>query len=285
MSGQLDLPHLQQWIGREDAAEDIITPALAARFHATLGGSDDPAPLGAIVPQLIHFCLCQPAVGMAVLGEDGHPARGGFLPPVPLPRRMWAGSEIDFRHELKVGDAVRRTSRIAEVTAKTGRTGTLCFVLVDHEVSVDGETAIRERQTIVYREAASGGQGSVAAPFDPAPRGDVVESIDVSPTLLFRYSALTFNAHRIHYDHPYATEIEGYPGLVVHGPLQASLLIQMAARCHGNKMPARFSFRGASPAFGGQPLELNAGKLADDRLELWTAQGGGPVTMHATAGW
>lgn len=284
MSAPLDLAHLQQWIGREEVAEDVLTPALAARFHATLGIAGDPAQAGEIAPQLIHFCLCQPAVPMAALGEDGHPSRGGFLPPLPLPRRMWAGSEIDFHGELRVGDTVRRASRIAEVTAKTGRSGTLCFVTVDHEILAGGATVIRERQTIVYRDAPVGGQAA-PAPLESAPVGNVVETVDASSTLLFRYSALTFNAHRIHYDRPYATSAESYPGLVVHGPLQASLLIQLAARRRDGRTPTSFNFRGASPAFEGQPLNLHAGSVADDRLALWTAQAGGPVAMHATARW
>lgn len=221
---------------------------------------------------------------MAALGEDGHPSRGGFLPPVPLPRRMWAGSEIDFHGNLRVGDTVRRASRVAEVTGKAGRSGPLCLVSVDHEISTGGDTVIRERQTIVYRDAPDGG-GATPAPLEQAPVGDVVEMVEASSTLLFRYSALTFNAHRIHYDMTYATSAEGYPGLVVHGPLQASLLIQVAARSRGGRIPASFKFRGASPAFEGQPLFLHAGSVADDKLNLWTAQAGGPVAMHATARW
>lgn len=284
MSELLDLAHLQPWIGREEVAEDILTPALAARYHATLGTPGDAPRPGEVAPQLIHFCLSQPAVPMAALGEDGHPARGGFLPPVPLPRRMWAASDIEFHGELCVGDPVRRTSRIAEVTAKTGRSGALCFVGVDHDISVDGVSVISERQTIVYRDSPAGGPVPAAWP-EPAPVGAVVETIDASPTLLFRYSALTFNAHRIHYDRTYATGAEGYPGLVVHGPLQASLLIELVTRCQDGRRPRRFEFRGAAPAFEGQPLALNAGALAKAKLALWTAQAEGPVSMHATAYW
>ncbi|MBV5271639.1 MAG: MaoC family dehydratase N-terminal domain-containing protein, partial [Afipia sp.] len=135
MSQQLDIPHLRHWIGREDVVEDLLTPSLVARFHATLNGANDHVQPDAIAPRLIHFCLCQPALPMAGLGEDGHPSRGEFLPPVPLPRRMWAGSEIIFHGELRVGDTVRRRSRIADVTAKTGRSGVLCLVAIEHEIS------------------------------------------------------------------------------------------------------------------------------------------------------
>ncbi|RYG27483.1 MAG: protein dehydratase [Burkholderiales bacterium] len=284
MNTALDLTHLRQWIGREVGAEDVLTLALALRFHATLGLAGNSSQAGEVAPQLIHFCLCQPAAPTANLGEDGHPARGGFLPPVPLPRRMWAASQIEFHHELRVGDTVRRTSRIADVTTKSGRSGTLCFVAVDHELAVDGAAVISERQTIVYRDAPKAGPLPVAAP-EPAAAGAVIETIDASSTLLFRYSALTFNAHRIHYDRTYSTGAEGYPGLVVHGPLQASLLIQLATRCRGGRPPRHFAFRGAAPAFEGRPLSLHAATSSEERLELWTAQGNGPVSMLATAHW
>lgn len=285
MSPQLDILHLRQWIGREDVAEDLLTPSLVARFDATLEGDGDLVQSGAIAPRLIHFCLCQPAVPMAALGSDGHPSRGGFLPPVPLPRRMWAGSEIIFHDELRVGGTVHRRSRITEVTAKTGRSGVLCLVTIEHEISTSGVLAISERQTIVYRDGPSVGPAVPAARLEPAAMGAVVETIGMSSTLLFRYSALTFNAHRIHYDKPYAMDTEGYPGLVVHGPLQASLLIQLAARCRGGRRPTSFAFRGVSPAFEGQQLGLHAGNVVDNGLELWTAPVGGSIAMQATARW
>ena len=276
----IDLDYLRQWVGREDSSEDMLTPSLAARFHATLALPGEPAAQGEEAPPLIHFCMCQPAAPMEALGGDGHPARGGFLPPVPLPRRMWAGGKVDFHRDLRVGDRVSRRSRISDVTAKSGRSGELCFVEVDHEVSVEGELAVSEHQTIVYREGAAAPVAMVAA----AP-GEIVETIDVTPPLLFRYSALTFNAHRIHYDLPYATGVEHYPGLVVHGPLQATLLIQLATRGHGGRRPDRFTFRGVAPAFGGERLSLNAGVVRDGVLDMWTARPGGPVAMQATAQW
>ncbi len=282
MTAPLDLACLSQWIGREDIAEDIITPSLVERFHATLGLSGAPARQGEIAPNLIHFCVCQSATEIEELGLDGHPARGGFLPPVPLPRRMWAASAIDFHRALRVGDHVRRRSRIAEVTAKTGRSGMLCFVTVDHEIFGNSALAVSERQTIVYREASSGEPR--ATPILTAP-GAVMEAVEASATLLFRYSALTFNAHRIHYDRNYATREEGYPGLVVHGPLQATLLVHLASRCHDGRMPDRFTFRGISPAFDGAPLGLHAGTATANVLDLWTTRADGQVAMQATAEW
>ncbi|MBX9897571.1 MAG: MaoC family dehydratase N-terminal domain-containing protein [Qipengyuania sp.] len=284
MNGELDLDHLRQWIGREEVSEDVITPALAARFHATLDLPGAPASQGEAAPALIHFCLCQPAAPMTELGSDGHPAKGGFLPPVPLPRRMWASSAIDFHAGLRVGDVVAKRSRVAEVTAKSGRSGNLCFVTVEHEIRARDGLAISERQTIVYREAA--GPGASAAPVpEAAPQGVTVETIGPSAPLLFRYSALTFNGHRIHYDLPYATGEEHYPGLVVHGPLQATLLVHLAARCNGGRAPDHFSFRGVQPAIGGEALSLNAGPLIDNSMELWSARPGGPLAMQATAQW
>ncbi|QKS00236.1 protein dehydratase [Sphingomonas sp. CL5.1] len=284
MSGELDIDHLRQWIGREEASQDVLTAALAARFHATLDLPGAAATQSEVAPALIHFCLCQPAAAMHELGGDGHPATGGFLPPVLLPRRMWASSAIDFHKGLRVGDVVAKRSRVAEVTTKSGRSGNLCFVTVEHEIRAHDRLAISERQTIVYREAA-GSRASVAPMPETAPQGVTVETITASASLLFRYSAVTFNGHRIHYDLPYAMGEEHYPGLVVHGPLQATLLVHLAARCNGGRAPDHFSFRGVQPAIGGEALSLNAGALIDNSMELWSARPGGALAMRATAQW
>jgi len=281
MNQTLDLAELQRWIGAEETAEDVLTAALAERFHATLSLDGQAPKQGEAAPRLIHFCLCQPAAPMNALGEDGHPARGGFLPPVPLPRRMWAGSEIAFHGDLHVGDIVQRSSRIADVVVKEGKTGTLCFVTVDHSVAVDGELRVEDRQSIVYRALQS---APAAVSPAAAPVGETVAAIDPAPTLLFRYSALTFNGHRIHYDAPYATGVEGYPGLVVHGPLQATLLLHLAARV-GKRQPDIFRFRSLSTLYDREEMFLNAGTLRDGALPLWTARAGGPVAMQAEARW
>lgn len=281
----LDVDNLRRWIGAEEVAQDVLTPALAERFHATLSLPGEPPRSGEPAARLIHFCLCQPAAPMQTLGEDGHPARGRFLPPVPLPRRMWAGSDIRFSGELRVGEQVERRSRIADVVVKTGRTGTLCFVTVDHQVAGEAGVAIEERQTIVYR-AADDAPAPVPAPQpEPAPTGEFVETITPGAPLLFRYSALTFNAHRIHYDLPYAREVEGYPGLVVHGPLQATLLLHLAARRHGGRAPGAFNFRSQSTLFAAEPMALHSGALADGAMSLWTSRPGGAVAMKAEARW
>ncbi|MCO5066665.1 MAG: MaoC family dehydratase N-terminal domain-containing protein [Rhizobiaceae bacterium] len=275
----LDEQHLRGWIGREQVAFDMVTADLAHKFAMTFDRSQDVAH-GAAVMRLLHFCLAQPAAPTSTLGEDGHPARGDFLPPVSLPRRMWAGGKLSFAGELHIGDTVRRTSRIADVTMKQGRSGRLCFVAVDHVIEVDGRELISERQDLVYRAIT---WSAVAKAHDPAPRGAHVRSVDLSTPLLFRYSALTFNGHRIHYDQPYATQVECYPGLVVHGPLQATLLVDFATAIHG-RPPSRFSYRGLTPLFAGEPAQLHA-RENDGRLELWTARTGGPVAMSAEAEW
>jgi 3-methylfumaryl-CoA hydratase len=280
MTEPLDIAHLRSWIGREEEASEVVTPELVQKFRATLdlpGGK--PAP-GEPAPPLIHLCLAQPAVPQSGLGPDGHPARGGFLPPVPLPRRMWAGGEFAFRQDIRVGDVVRRVSRIAEVVLKEGRTGPLCFVTVRHRVEAADAIALEERQDIVYRAADTVG---AVKPMVPAEAGSQQREVDPSPVLLFRYSALTFNGHRIHYDRRYATEVEGYPGLVVHGPLQATWLLNFAASIRGTP-PSRFSFRGLSTLFDDDAVRLHA-REDGDRLKLWTARDGGPVAMSAEAAW
>jgi 3-methylfumaryl-CoA hydratase len=281
MSANIDLAHLRGWVGREEIAEEMLTASLAERFHATLSCQGSAPKAGEIVPRLMHFCLCQSAAPMDALGEDGHPSRGGFLPPVPLPRRMWAGSSMNFHGDLRVGDLVQRRSHIFDVAIKEGRTGTLCFVTVDHSFIVGDALRVEDRQTLVYRDLHS---APAAGGADAAPAGDLIEAVMPTPTLLFRYSALTFNGHRIHYDAPYATGVEGYPGLVVHGPLQATLLFHLAARVEG-RQPDRFSFRSLSTLFDREVMLLNAGAVADGTLRLWTARAGGPAAMQAEAHW
>ncbi|MCB1493228.1 MAG: MaoC family dehydratase N-terminal domain-containing protein, partial [Rhodobiaceae bacterium] len=220
---EIDLDYLKGWIGREEIASEVLTPDLVRRFNATFD-RESGLDAGDVAPLVIHFCLAQPAVPTAGLGPDGHPARGGFLPPVPLPRRMWAGGAFTFHDAIQIGEEVTRRSTIRDVTLKQGRTGALCFVTVEHAISSGGRAALTERQDIVYREA--GTSAAPAASPEPAPAGEESRRITPSAPYLFRYSALTFNGHRIHYDTPYVRDVEGYPGLIVHGPLQATLLCQ-----------------------------------------------------------
>jgi 3-methylfumaryl-CoA hydratase len=217
-----------------------------------------------------------------MLGRDGHPAKGGFLPPVPLPRRMWAGGRIDFLQPLMEGDEVTRTSRIAEISAKTGRSGKLVFVTVEHEFATERGMAVREQQDIVYREDQAAAPATLPAADPAAEKAEHLETIEATTTLLFRYSALTFNGHRIHYDLDYAREVENYAGLVVHGPLQATLMLHLAARLRNGSCPARFSYRGLAPLFAGSSFSVNADATG---LSLWTTSDSGRIAMRAAAEW
>lgn len=271
---------LRQWIGREETVSDIASEDLARKLHVTLGLKGHYPQREEPLPLLSHFCLCQPAIETDNLGHDGHPKKGLFLPPVPLPRRMWAGGRLTFHEPLRVGDEVTRNSTIIDVRHKEGRSGSLCFVTVRHRIDAGGRTNLEEEQDIVYREAVATGVRP-AGSMEPARVGRDHRTIATSSTLLFRYSALTFNSHRIHYDRPYAIEEEGYPGLVLHGPLQATLLANFAAELKG-RMPSQFEFRSLSPIFDLQPILLNA-EDDEEGTSLWTAHPGGPVAMSARA--
>lgn len=276
----LDIKHLRQWIGREEHKSELVTDAMVDRFKATFdqeGAAKDGDP----APVMIHLCVAPPAAHTSGLGPDGHPARGGFLPPVPLPRRMWAGGTFTFHDDIRVGERVTRSSTIRDVKVKEGRTGTLCFVTVDHRIDSNGRLAIEERQDIVYRRIDT--PGSVRKASEPAARGAHRAVVNPSAALLFRYSALTFNGHRIHYDAPYVTGEEGYPGLIVHGPMQATMLVQFAEKLRGNR-PTHFDFRSLSPLFDIADFTLNAEEDGNG-LRLWTAYADGPVAMEARATW
>jgi 3-methylfumaryl-CoA hydratase len=269
-----DLAELRSWIGRTETVRDTLTPRLAAELAATLDLAEGAVPLAA------HWCLGPPIVPAAELGPDGHPARGGFLPPVPLPRRMWAGSQLRFFLRLQVGDEVERVSRIADVIIKQGHTGALCFVTVAHEIFSRRGLAITENHDIVYRDLAPAG-GTRNPPALPV--AEWSRPMRADAVLMFRYSAITFNGHRIHYDRAYATGEENYPGLIVHGPLQASWLLEFAAEIKGSP-PAQFAFRGVSPLFDFNEFQLCA-RAADHGLHLWIQTGDGIQTMDATAQW
>lgn len=275
------------WIGRETEVEDTLDPALAARWLATF----DLAPLpDGLMPQGIHFCLGTPEAPTALLGEDGHPQRdqsaASFFPPIPLPRRMWAASEMEFLAPLERGASITRSSRIATITEKEGASGKLGFVTVEHLTRVNGTEAVREVQTLVYRDAVA--PDAPLSPPEPddgefdAASWDLSRTITPDPRLLFRYSALTFNTHRIHYDWPYARDVERYRGLVVHGPLMASLLMQLVAQEFGENALAGFSFRAVSPAIADEPLHL-ALRQSDEGLELGTFASDGRQCVKASA--
>jgi 3-methylfumaryl-CoA hydratase len=284
MTEKLDLDHLRQWIGRTQEATDIVTAQLVKGLRATLFQEVGEPKTGDAAPFTAHWCLAQPVFPMSMLGPDGHPTRGGFLPPVPLPRRMWAGGEIEFLDALRVGDQSTRTSRISDVTMKAGSTGQLCFVSVEHTVTSPRGVAIRERQDIVYREMTTSQPTAPAKAPPPPPSAQHRETHASDPVLLFRYSALTFNGHRIHYDRDYVTKVEGYPGLIFHGPLQAALIVEMAAKLRGGKAPKTFTYRGVQPLFEGSEFSINANDNGAS-MELWTANDAEQPTMKGTAVW
>jgi 3-methylfumaryl-CoA hydratase len=274
---------LPGWVGREERRDDILSAAPVAAWRATLDHDNPSAHVGDALPPLAHWMYFQPGERQSALGVDGHPQRGGFLPPVPLPRRMWASGRIDFLAPLRVGDAVTRRSRIESVREKGGRSGALVFVGLRHEIVAGDTTAIVEEQDIVYRAMPA----PDAVPVEPvaAPRDEQFSrNIVPDPVLLFRYSALTFNAHRIHYDRHHAQAIEGYPGLVVHGPLVATLLLDLLRREHPQVKVAAFSFRAVRPLFDGMPLTLCGRMSSDGRsAALWARDAGGWLAMQADA--
>lgn len=275
------------WIGREEQRHDRIDPGHLARWCATL---DRAPPADGTVPQGFHWCLGLPDAATARLGPDGHPLRddspGSFLPPIPLPRRMWASSTVEFLAPLRVGDAVSRLSRVVSIRAKSGGSGQLVFVEIGHETSGASGLAVREVQTIVYRAPAEPG-----TPPAPPPLGEIKFDASAwtaqlalipSEPLLFRYSALTFNSHRIHYDRAYAEDTENYRGLVVHGPLTATLLLDLARRELGDNQLGSFAFRGLSPAICGEMLHLVL-RSKETGFELGAFAADGRQVMSASA--
>jgi 3-methylfumaryl-CoA hydratase len=277
-----DAAALRDWIGRTERRVDRITAAPLAALAATLD-RDDPEPRdGTAVPPLWHWLYFTPIAPQRDLGPDGHPKRGGFLPPIALPRRMWAGGRLEFEHPLTVGAEVERVSRIAEVAVKEGRTGKLVFVEVRHEYVDATGVAIREAHDIVYREAPK--QGAGIPPAEPAPRhATYSRTIAPDPVLLFRYSALTFNGHRIHYDRRYVTEVEGYPGLVVHGPLIATLLLDNLRRYVLNANVRRFAFKAVRPLFDLHRFSVHGREDSARAHTLWARDHEGALAMQANA--
>jgi 3-methylfumaryl-CoA hydratase len=273
---------LREWVGRQETRRDTIAPFPIRALAATLDQNELSSDEGAAVPPGWHWLYFLEAKSASELGTDGHPKKGGFLPPVPLPRRMWAGGRLTFMRPLKVGEAVTRQSEILSVEPKSGRSGHLVFVTVRQTVQAAGETAVVEEQDIVYREAAKA--GDPLPPAKEAPReAEWTRTLVPDTVLLFRFSALTFNGHRIHYDRDYATAEEHYPGLVVHGPLQAILLLELARR-HGPRPVRRFEYRAQHPLFAGRALSVNGRYDASaGSAELWTASDTGHFAMRASA--
>lgn len=280
MSQNLD--HLREWVGRKEVRHDVIAAwpitALAATVDDNRVQAGDRQP----VPPGWHWIFFLEAKVPSELGNDGHPQRGGFLPPVPLPRRMWAGGRLQFVRPLLIGEHVTRESEILSVEPKSGRTGNLVFVTVRQTIRGDADTAIVEEQDIVYREAAQNGDPVAAG--KPAPSGaQWTRSVMADSVMLFRYSALTFNGHRIHYDKDYAIHEEHYPGLVVHGPLQATLLLDLC-RQHAGRAVKKFEYRAQYPLFVDSPFSVNGKFDAEtSQADVWTANEAGSYAMRGTA--
>jgi 3-methylfumaryl-CoA hydratase len=280
---EIDFSTLSTWIGKTETATDLATTTPLAALSATLDRDDPPPRPGDPVPPLWHWLYFLPLHRQSELATDGHAKRGGFLPPVPLPRRMWAGGRLEFHRPLRVGETITRVSRIAQVKPKEGRTGPLVFVVVRHEISGPAGLAVVEEQDLVYRGHAR--PGEPAAVPQPAPTDATWErTVRPDDVLLFRYSALTFNGHRIHYDRRYATETEGYPGLVVHGPLIATLLLDLLRRNLPHANVARFAFRAVSPLFDVAPFKV-CGRPDGDAttVQLWAKDASNGLAMQATA--
>ena len=277
----IDLDQLRTWVGRTETRSDQVTAVPMAAMSATLDRDDAEPAKGDVLPPLWHWLYFLPISPLAEAGPDGHPKRGGFLPPVPLPRRMFAGGRLEYRHDLKVRDAITRTSRILDVSGKEGRSGTLVFVTVRHEISNTAGLAMSEEHDIVYRENP---RPDAPVPKPQAARSDETFSREITsdPVMLFRYSALTFNSHRIHYDRPYVTEVEGYPGLIVHGPLIATLLADLLRREQPEVPLRRFEFRAVRPLFDIHRFKV-CGRQDGKSVSLWTRDHEGCVTMEATA--
>lgn len=274
----MDLAYLNQWLNKTKTVEAVISVETANLMNATLS-REATFCAGDLLPPAWHWLYFHEAVQGDDLGPDGHARLGRFLPPIPLPRRMWAGGNLKFIAPIHLGETATKRSTIKTITPKQGKSGQLCFVTLDHDIAVNGKTRLSERQTLVYREAV---QPGTPAQFQPQPAPFSPEfsaTYQPNPVMLFRYSALTFNSHRIHYDVDYCREVEGYPGLVVHGPLIATLLLDLFGQQNPNQPISQFEYRGISPLFSPNPFTV-CGKRNG---EVWAANDMGGLAMSATA--
>ena len=276
----LDIDKLGCWIGKKEISSDILTPSLEKKFRATLNIEVGEPKCGDLASTGIHWALAPTITKSSELGNDSHAARGGFLPPVPLPRRMWAGCQTTILSDFYVGDEVTRQSSISDINIKKGRTGKLCFVKVKHEFFVRSSKVLQEFQDIVYREIGS--NKSAHKVELPPKKADLEEEIFTHPTLLFRYSAITFNGHRIHYDYEYCRKEENYKHLVFHGPLQATLLLRASERLV-NKKAKKFIHKGHAPVFANEYLKIQAILLNQNEIASFTSTKSSGLTMSGKA--
>ncbi len=283
----VDIAHLKTWIGKTESRTDLLAPFPANALSATLDRDDPEFTDGTGLPPMWHLVYCLPVARISKLGYDGHPAKGGFLPPVPLPRRMWAGGRFTFNHALKIGSKVTRTARVLDVSHKAGRSGSLVFVTARFDFSDQHGLAMSEERDIVYRQpqkSAVPGDAPQTLPKQAPANPAWERTIHPDPVLLFRYSALTFNGHRIHYDQPFATKQEGYPGLIVHGPLLATLLVDLVRRERPNATIKTFTFRAVAPLFDSNDFAVCGTPSLDGKtIRLWARGHDGTLAMEATA--
>ena len=287
----IDIDHLRSWIGRQDIRYDEVNGTPVRLMRATLDQLAAEEKYAQILPPAWHWLYFLPSEMTLNLARDGHARKGGFLPPIPLSRRMWAGGKLEFLHPVTVGTAIKRISLISDVQCKTGNTGELIFVTVNHDIYCAQRLALRERQDLVYRGAPS--ENSNPPPCFSAPQ-EAQWSRTLNPTsaMLFRYSALTFNAHRIHYDKDYASKVDGHSGLVVHGPLLATLLLDLLLQRYPSANILSFDYRAIRPLFAGSEIVLGAALEAPPdrpssekgiRVQLWAADAAGCMAMRAQA--
>lgn len=279
----MDCVNLAAWIDRSQTASGGVTVQTSQSIHSVLGskGADAPAE-GDILPHLWHWYAFPPTVPMYDLGVDGHPRTGDFMPPLRFNRRMWAGGSVEFITPLHVGEPLTKRTRIANISEKTGAAGDMVVVSLDHEIHGQDGLAVLERQNIVYLQIPKAYMPPKATPA-PA-HADIAHPVEITPPLLFRYSAITFNAHRIHYDLPYTQQVEHYPDLLVHGPLQAQLLLNLATASRG-MAPKVFTYRGVHPLFAGDALSVQAIKETTAEWKLCAVASGSHQTMQASAMW
>jgi 3-methylfumaryl-CoA hydratase len=277
MSDQYD-----SWIGKQSSTEALVTAYQADALTATLDRDDSPYKEGDAIPPGWHLFYIREVVKLRDTASDGHPKRGDFLPPIDLPRRMWAGTQATYHKPIHVGETIRNVTTIEAVTPKVGKTGPLVFLKLKHEISGEDGVATTELQDVVYREEAQ--PGAVAPEPPPAPAEAVWKrTIHPSPVLLFRYSALTMNSHRIHYDRTYVTEVEKYPGLLVHGPLTFTLLLDLFRRENSETALKSFAVRAVSPIYDTHDFTVEGVPGDDGEASLWALNNDGRLAMSAKA--
>ena len=278
----INVDELKSWIGNDEIAFDEVSQSLEARFRATLDEDPGNPQKGEIASSGLHWALAPAVVKSSLLGKDSHPKKGEFLPPVPLPRRMWAGCRTHFLKPLKIGDLVKKRSSVVDINLKDGKSGLLCFVTANYEFFVDDQLMIKEDHDLVYRDYNKEDKTIFVKNDLPFIKSDYEEKIFAHPTMLFRYSAITFNGHRIHYDYPYSTEEEGYKDLVFHGPLQATLMLRAAEKYKKAKVKS-FSHRGVAPVYANDDLTINIENKPNDSLNCFTSTKDAGMTMKAEA--